>query len=530
MAKSKPSARQQAAANESKSGLIVALLFFIVATIISVFVAYGGYSQQEELRAKEKKSAALAKQYQNDRDREQMKRLLYGFVLGTESGEGVQTDLSRLREAYKGDYDAVLQELVTMLQEQAKQVRDSNKEGSQAMADFERDLRAIADGLSQEAGKGDTRNWTEAIKDLASKLGIETKALREQVKVAKQAQQTAEAEKAQAESRNKTLDNTIKMLRAEIAKLENERDLARKELTEQKQELDNRNDALIRQAADNLRAKQEELKKLEEKIASLNGLSARLKNELERFKRQSQLELDEPRGKIERVAGGSVFINLGSYDKLKPGITFSVLPATVGGKNVINRQRKGAIEVIEVVGPKLAKARIVEETNPFGDPVIAGDLIYNPAWQPGLKTRVVLAGVIDLNGDGTDDTLEFVKILERQGVEIDGYLDLRDLTLKGRNGRDGKVRELTDFLILGEEPQVSAATRGDDGKDERRANAAAVISKLRDDAQRVGAELISYRRFIASMGLKVPATYRPVDYGSPASISQPTRPGYAMPK
>jgi hypothetical protein len=459
-----------------------------------------------------------------------MKRLLYGFVLGTESGEGVQTDLSRLREAYKGDYDAVLQELVTMLQEQAKQVRDSNKEGSQAMADFERDLRAIADGLSQEAGKGDTRNWTEAIKDLASKLGIETKALREQVKVAKQAQQTAEAEKAQAESRNKNLDNTIKMLRAEIAKLENERDQARKELTEQKQELDNRNDTLIRQAADNLRAKQEELKKLEEKIASLNGLSARLKNELERFKRQSQLELDEPRGKIERVAGGSVFINLGSYDKLKPGITFSVLPATVGGKNVINRQRKGAIEVIEVVGPKLAKARIVEETNPFGDPLIAGDLIYNPAWQPGLKTRVVLAGIIDLNGDGTDDTLEFVKILERQGVEIDGYLDLRDLTLKGRNGRDGKVRELTDFLILGEEPQVSAATRGDDGKDERRANAAAVISKLRDDAQRVGAELISYRRFIASMGLKVPAIYRPVDYGSPASISQPTRPGYAMPK
>lgn len=531
MAKTKQSARGQAAANESKSGLIVALLFFIVTTIISIFVAYGGYSQQEELRAKEKKSAALAKQYQNDRDREQMKRLLYGFILGTESGEGGQTDLTKLREAYKGDYDAVLQELVTLLQEQAKQVRDNNKVNSQTLADFERDLRGIATSLSQEAGKPDARNWTDAIKDLADKLGIETKSLREQLTAAKQAQRTAEDEKAQAESRNKTLDKTIKDLRAEISKLENERDMARKELTEQKQELDNRNDALIRQSADAMRSKQEELKKLEERIASLTALSTKLKSEVERTKRQSLLELDEPRGKIERITGENVFINLGSFDKLKPGITFSVLPATVGGKNVINRQRKGGIEVTEVVGPKLAKARIIDQTNPYGDPLVAGDLIYNPAWQPGLKTRVVLAGIIDLNGDGVDDTQEFVNILERQGVVIDGYLDLRDLTLKGREGRDGKVRELTDYLILGEEPLISVAARPvSDGKDEKRSNAAAAISKIRDDAQRVGAEPISYKRFIASMGLRIPSLYRPADYGSPASIGQPVRPGYGMSK
>src|SRR5262249_37392402 len=96
-------------------------------------------------------------------------------------------------------------------------------------------------------------------------------------------------------------------------------------------------------------------------------------------------------------------------DLLKAGVSFSVFPAGVTGKAASTRERKGAVEVTEVLGPHEAQARIVDQSDPIRDMILREDLLFNPTWNPSARERVALAGMIDLNGDGLDDNEEFVR-------------------------------------------------------------------------------------------------------------------------
>ena len=58
----------------------------------------------------------------------------------------------------------------------------------------------------------------------------------------------------------------------------------------------------------------------------------------------------------------------------------------------------------------------------------------------------MIAGRIDMHGvKGQDDTKEFERLLERNNAVVDGYVDLKDATIKG------KLTSVTDLLILGDE-------------------------------------------------------------------------------
>ena len=38
------------------------------------------------------------------------------------------------------------------------------------------------------------------------------------------------------------------------------------------------------------------------------------------------------------------------------------------------------------------------------DPIIVNDALFNVAWSPSLKQHISVAGLIDLTGDGSDNT------------------------------------------------------------------------------------------------------------------------------
>jgi hypothetical protein len=234
------------------------------------------------------------------------------------------------------------------------------------------------------------------------------------------------------------------------------------------------------------------------------------------FEGAQSLANDTPKGEITQVqrtngaTSGMVYVNLGSADYVRPGLTFSVLPAGSTGKAAAARERKGAVEIVSVMGDHLSSAKAVEVVNPIRDPLMKGDLLFNPAWSPSQRQHVALAGIIDINGDGQDDTQDLIRALTKQGVVVDAYLDLRDRTVKGPG-----MTEKTTYLILGEPPALGAGIPLEGNKlSEATNDLLTKIDQMKDKARELGVERVPYRKFLSLIGYRLPKLAQPPDYSA----------------
>jgi hypothetical protein len=105
-------------------------------------------------------------------------------------------------------------------------------------------------------------------------------------------------------------------------------------------------------------------------------------------------------GTRNETKGNFVTINLGSSQKLKPGISFAVLPSGATWRTEQEKIGliKGQVEVVEVLGPNLSRAKVIDEKEPLRDPIQTKDQLYNLGWNPDEEIRVAFAGLIDLDG------------------------------------------------------------------------------------------------------------------------------------
>ena len=153
----------------------------------------------------------------------------------------------------------------------------------------------------------------------------------------------------------------------------------------------------------------------------------------------------------------TVYLNIGSRQNLRPGVTFSVYDKDkVGPSGADASALKGAIEVISV-GDKISEARITEVTTL--EPLSKGDKIYSPAWAPGRKSKFAFVGLIDLDGDGNTagerDRLR--RILDDAGAEATVYIDDDGNWVDG-DGDPNVNQPLdvnTEILVLAEIPDPS---------------------------------------------------------------------------
>src|SRR5262249_15647765 len=150
----------------------------------------------------------------------------------------------------------------------------------------------------------------------------------------------------------------------------------------------------------------------------------------------------------------------------------------------------------------LSEAKVTDVRNPTREPILAGDLLYNPAWSPNMREHVAIAGLIDLSGDGKDHTLEFVRSLTKQGLIVDAYLDLRDLTLRNGEGGTGKLTPATTYLVQGASPQFVDSAAIDTTVGERKMAIHAKLGEIDKEAERLGMTKIPVRRFLALIGYK----------------------------
>jgi hypothetical protein len=319
------------------------------------------------------------------------------------------------------------------------------------------------------------------------------------------AQKTIQTLSAKLETTNKTLEARVKEVPEEVAKgIKEARDAFEKfkiDYTklfgDQRKELNDKNDEM--------NVEKERVRRSGEKVITLTNRTERLEEEL--GAKIDPFQFDKPQGKILRRTGQIVEIDIGSADNLRPGLTFSVMPADTPQRGFETRTRelrdidgrlirrivpKGSIEVIEILGANLAQARITEEESQVRDRILGGDLLYNAIWRRGTSEHIALYGILDLDGDGRDDIKGLRDELARMGVAVDAYFDLSTLKWVG------EITSQTNFAVEGFSPTVSVA----DGNGPGKARIISAIADARKTVKERGIRVLRPRDFFPRIGYK----------------------------
>jgi hypothetical protein len=475
------------------TGLIVTLIFFILATFLAGTVAYFGYAEVKdaENKAKEaKKAEDAAKAQAQDQE---IKRLALRIAMGIDTPDDRQN---------------------------FQYLADTGKRGPAAMEE--------AKEIASKLKLGGTNFVWPSTNDKPDPVPAQTvpqivNTYSQQAQDALKAQQTAEKGKQDADNARdaakRDRDNEKAAFDKARQKFSEDVDKLNKDKTEQFNKYQGDLTKMQDQIGDLTRKLQEQEDKLQREIDKLKR-TVKEKDELitkfeDRSSRSMDLaKLDQAKGSVERREGTFVYINLGSSHYLRPQTTFTVLPVGGSWRNIDEQQAqiKGQIEVVEVLGPYSSRAKILDEKQPIRDPIRTKDQLYNVAWTPGARDHIAFAGIIDLNGDGVDDNLEFIRILERQGNVVDSWLDLRDRQIKGKG-----MSLATKYLVLGPEVQLTEEESKHLDSDPRAAAKQEIVTKMgqmREEARRFGVQVIDARKFLSMIGYKVPERPAQAEYGA----------------
>ena len=223
--------------------------------------------------------------------------------------------------------------------------------------------------------------------------------------------------------------------------------------------------------------------------ADLENANVRLQK-LAQLNKQKTAKLDAviqetfevPDGEIRWVnqRNATVWINLGRSDSLQRQTTFSVYPPDT--TNLTTSGKKASIEVTQILGPHSAEARVIEDR--ISDPIMPGDKIHTPVWNPGEQKQFALAGSMDIDGDGKSDQHVVRNLITMNGAVVDCYID-------ESGKRIGAMSVNTRYLVLGKAPDEKS-----------KASVRAGYSRMIGEADRLGVKKISLADLLQQMGWK----------------------------
>lgn len=497
-------AKQQS--SETKTPVIIALVFFVLTTITLGVLSYLFNQDTETAKAEAVKAQADAKTAQDQATKSREALLVYKAAMGTISDQE-RTDLQGLRfkEDARKEHADLLQAIIDRSRaainaEAGKFVGQPGGMGLSENQVFSWDWPA-----GGELTPAPTKSLIDVAITNFSQRQLAQNKFNTELQSLDQAQKNIQALSAKLDQAQKALDTRTKEIPEEIAKgIKEARDAFEKfkvdfnALTaEQRNELQNKEQQLDERRVEVMRAK--------EKAERLENQVDRLGEELDA--KIDPFQFDKPQGRIIRRTGQLVELNLGSADNLRPGLTFSIMPSDTPQRGFESRIRmvrdadgrmirriipKGSIEIIEIMGPNLSQARITEEESQVRDRILQGDLLYNAIWRRGLSEHIILYGIFDLDDDGRDDMKVLVNELNRMGVVVDAYYDLASLKWVGN------ITSQTTFAVEGYTPTVTTA----DGNREGKSKIISAIAEARTFVKDKGVRVLRPRDFFPRIGYK----------------------------
>ena len=345
---------------------------------------------------------------------------------------------------------------------------------------FEDDKKLYGESVPEE-----NRNYrelpvylTNAVRSLGAKLN---QASETELQLKQEKAQELTAERARTKQAEEQLKEVMDKRLEELANFNKEKDdwtAITKQLQDDRRKLDE-------QLSETKQALEEKIAQQATEVKSLSLKNRSLARELDEFKDQS---FETPDGKIVWVnqRGRTVQLDLGRADGLQRQVSFSVFD--VDENNLAKAKKKGSIEVTRVLDDHRAEARITDDD--FANPVVPGDVVYSPIWQPGNSMRFALAGFMDIDGDGASDRNLVKNIIEMNGGTVDAEVS-RD------KGRSGELSIRTRFLVLGEKPRITEnAAAG--------ASDAEIIeySRIIEEAKQLGVQQMPVERLLSDLGYR----------------------------
>jgi hypothetical protein len=463
---------------ESKRGLIITLVFFILATLGLGVSTYMGFADQDKLEKAAKEAQSKEKTFKDDREYYKKQAALFRGYMGMTEGMEDAGDLgSYQKELKSGSLGKNLKDNANV----TKLVNDLDAKygwnGNQPKESLEGSIKKLQE------------EYENTQKRLATTVKEREKARDDKANLEKELQ-TAQADyKKKIDQLAKTYTDDSQKSRDDLAKFRSDYEkesAARAEDNKRGEEDKKTLAAQMKKKDEDIRTLKDRVKDRESRLASLESRSQQAAQNL---RTDWKIVAMDPRGT-------SPYINLGSADRVHTQLTFNVHGIAANGQ--VDPKPKATLEVINVVGPHLSQTRITSVVNRNRDPVLKGDVIANSSWDPNLKKHVAIVGIIDLAGDGRDNLFEFIRNLERQNIVVDAYLNPRDNSIKGQ------ITFRTDYLIVGE-PRVSAigSKVGDAEKQFQVAQ-----KQMQDDAKKYGAQVVSLAHYLGLIGYHVPHSAR----------------------
>ena len=218
----------------------------------------------------------------------------------------------------------------------------------------------------------------------------------------------------------------------------------------------------------------------------------------------------KPAGKIERVLeeNGICYISIGRKDRVRPGVTFTVYPANAFGDET---KKKGSL-LVTSVRERVSVCRIAEpkngedgESSKKGEPILAGDLIENIAYDPDKTFAFLVEGQFNLSGqqEPVPEGVEEVKALIRRCGG--GIVEVEEKVDTATNEIEVVLDPQTDYVVLGSEPIKPGAITEDAEPSERavyqkQKRAYDRYVKIREKALDMKIPMLNQNRFIALTG------------------------------
>ncbi len=448
-----------ASQNSSITAVHFSLIFFVMLSIILGVVSYMKIEEASRLQADMKKKDQEAATVKQDRD------------------NNADTLTAFQKEAgYPGKADL------------------KNPEKDVALAAIKADIAKLGDNTS---------NLRLAVFQRSIELQRLNTELNQEKKNYAQEKQSLLQQKNAAETQAKSDRAKLNAESARVAGIEKAKEEA---IAAKQKELDDLN-VTVRQLEkknqDLVIAHEETVKKFEEKVRILQTVVAQKQKQIDELQSVSFERAD---GNVRWVDNSTklVWINLGSADRLPERMSFSVYSQTHHGIARGREGIKGKIEITRIRGPHLAEARILEN-DPY-DPIRAGDPIYTPLWRAGATESFAFVGILDLDGDGSDDRDVLHRIVKSAGATISNDIDANGV--RHGNGLSSNDK----FLVQGTipDPQKTA-----DPKERARRNAIAkAAGVILEEAKNRGVRIIKLSDFLAYIGYKANRRlWRPGDLG-----------------